>query len=73
MATHEGSQHADGAERRKIGEATFEQLHGEVMRLSREFVPGAPCPLFRQMRRVRARIFAALERRLWPRIVPAAA
>ena len=67
MATHEGSEHAGGAERREIGEATLEQLHGEVVRLSREFVTGAPFPLFRQMRGVRARIFAALERRLWPR------
>ena len=67
MTAHEGSQHAENAERRDIGEATLEQVRAEVVRLSREFVTGAPFPVFQQMRQVRARIFAALERRLWPR------
>ena len=67
MTAHEGSQHAENAERRDIGEATLEQVRAEVVRLSREFVTGAPFPVFQQMRQVRARIYAALDRRLWPR------
>ena len=67
MTAHEGSEHAEHAERRDIGEATLEQLRVEVVRLSREFTTGQPFSLFAQMRRVRARIYAALDRRLWPR------
>src|SRR5216684_2999596 len=36
MAAHEGSEHAEQAERRDIGEATLEQLHADVARLSVE-------------------------------------
>ncbi len=66
MAAHEGSEHAERAERRDIGDATLEQLRADVARLSAESMTGEPLPLFLEMRRVRARIYAALERRLWP-------
>src|SRR6266536_2082465 len=67
MAAHEGSEHAEQAERRDIGEATLEQLRADVVRLSREYMTAEPLPLFREMRRVRSRMLAALDRRLWPR------
>jgi len=67
MAAHEGSEHAEGAERRDIGEATLDQLRADVVRLSREYMTAEPLPLFREMRRVRNRMLAALDRRLWPR------
>jgi hypothetical protein len=67
MTAHEGGEHAEHAERRDIGEATLEQLRADVTRLSHEFMIGEPLPLFLEMRRVRARIYAALDRRLWPR------
>ena len=35
MAAHEGSDHAEEYEQHGIGEATFEQLRADVMRLSR--------------------------------------
>lgn len=37
------------------------------MRLSHQWMTGQPFPLFLEMRRVRNRIHAALDRRLWPR------
>src|ERR1019366_8402759 len=67
MTAHEGGEHGEHAERRDIGEATLEQLRADVTRLSHEFMIGEPLPLFLEMRRVRARIYAALDRRLWPR------
>ena len=67
MAAYEGSDHAERAEQRDIGEATLEQLRADVVRLSQEYMTGEPFPLFIEMRRVRSRIHAALERRLWPR------
>src|SRR6266705_4482058 len=67
MAAHEGSEHAEQAERRDIGEATLEQLRADVVRLSREYMTAEPLPLFLEMRRVRSRMHAALDRRLWPR------
>src|SRR5437762_338595 len=67
MAAHEGSHHAEGAERRDIGEATLEQLRADVVRLSREYMTAEPMPLFREMRRVRNRMLGALDRRLWQR------
>ena len=67
MTAHEGSEHAERAERRDIGEATLEQLRADVVRLSHEFMTGEPLPLFLEMRRVRTRIYTALDRRLWPR------
>ena len=66
MAAHEGSEHAERAERRDIGEATLEQLRADVMRLSVESMSGEPFPLFREMRRVRARMYRLLEGRLRP-------
>jgi hypothetical protein len=67
MTAHEGGEHAEQAERRDIGEATLEQLRADVSRLSHELMTGEPLLLFREMRRVRSRIYAALDRRLWPR------
>jgi len=67
MAAHEGSEHAERAERRDIGETTLEQIRADVIRLSHDYMTGEPWPLFQEMRRVRARIHAALDRRLWPR------
>ena len=67
MAAHESSEHAERAEHREIGEATLEQLRADVIRLSRDSMTGEPLPLFLEMRRVRNRLHAALDRRLWPR------
>ncbi|HEX6468597.1 MAG TPA: helix-turn-helix domain-containing protein [Streptosporangiaceae bacterium] len=67
MAAHEGSEHAEDAERRDIGDATLEQLRADVVRLSHEHMTGDPFPTFQEMRRVRRRIYAALDRKLWPR------
>lgn len=67
MAAHEGSEHAERAERRDIGPATLEQLRADVARLSADFMTGEPLNSFLEMRRVRARIFRVLDQRLWPR------
>jgi transcriptional regulator with XRE-family HTH domain len=67
MTAHEGSEHAERAERRDIGDATLEQLRADIVRLSHDLQAGEPLPLFLEMRRVRSRIYAALDRQLWPR------
>ena len=67
MAAHEGSEHAEGAEQRGIGEATLEQFRADVMGLSVQYMTGETFGLFLEMRRVRNRILAALDRRQWPR------
>jgi transcriptional regulator with XRE-family HTH domain len=67
MAAHEGSEHAERAERRDIGEATLEQLRADVERLSRNHMTGEPFAVFQEMRLVRSRIYMALDRQLWPR------
>ena len=67
VAAHDGSDHAELAEQRDIGEATLAQFRADVVRLSRDYDTGEPFPLFLDMRRVRARIYAALDRRIWPR------
>jgi hypothetical protein len=67
MAAHEGSEHAENAEQRGIGDATLEQLRSDVIRLSREYMTGEPFPLFLEMRRVRSRMHDAVDRRMWPR------
>jgi hypothetical protein len=67
MTAHEGSDYAERAEQRDIGEATLEQVRDDVTRLSHAYMTGEPFPVFREMRRVRNRMYAALERRLWPR------
>jgi hypothetical protein len=67
MAAHDGSERAEQAEEHGIGEATFEQLRADVVRLSRLFDSGAPFAVFLDMRRVRDRIYRLLDRRLWPR------
>jgi hypothetical protein len=66
MAAHEGGEHAEQAERRDIGEATLEQLHADLARLSVASMTGEPFPLFREMRRVRARIYRLLDGYLLP-------
>lgn len=65
-AAREGSEHAEQAEQREIGDATLEQFRAEVARLSQAWMSGEPFPLFIEMTRLRARIWAALERRIWP-------
>ncbi len=67
MTAQEGSEYVEHAERREIGEATLEQLRAEVTTLSREYMTGEPVPLFFEMRRVRSRLYTALDRRIWPR------
>jgi hypothetical protein len=67
MTAHEGSEHAEGAERRDIGDATLEQLRADLVRLSRGYMTGEPFPLLLEARRVRSRIYAVLDYRLWPR------
>jgi hypothetical protein len=66
MAAHEGSEHAEQAERRDIGDATLEQLHADVARLSVESMTGEPFLLFREMRRVRSRLYRLLDGQLRP-------
>jgi hypothetical protein len=66
MAAHEGSDHAEEFEQHGIGEATFEQLRADVMRLSRLCDSAPPLAAFLDMRRVRNRIYRVLDRRLWP-------
>lgn len=66
-AAHAASAHAERAERRDIGDATLEQFRCDVTRLSHDYMTGEPVRLFQEMRRIRDRIQAALDRRLWPR------
>jgi hypothetical protein len=67
MTAHEGSDHAEQAEEHGIGDTTMEQLRADLARLSRLTDTGDPFPAFLDMRRVRARIYRLLDRRLWPR------
>ena len=67
MAAHEGSEHAERAEQRGIGEATLEQFRADVTSLSVQYMTGETFGIFREMRRVRNRILEALDRRQWPR------
>jgi hypothetical protein len=67
MAAHEGSEHAERAEPRGIGEATLEQFRADVTSLSVQYMTGEAYQLFREMRRVRNRVLEALDRRQWPR------
>jgi hypothetical protein len=67
MAAHEGSDHAEQAERRDIGDATLEQFRADLIRLSAALTTGEPLAVFRDLRRLRGRIYTALDRRLWPR------
>ena len=67
MAAHEGSEHAERAEQRGIGEATLEQFRADVTHLSVQYMTGETYGLFVEMRRVRNRIAEALDRRQWPR------
>ncbi len=67
MTAHESNDHAQHTERRDAGEATLEHLRAEVVRLSHDYMTGEPLTLFFEMRRVRDQIYAALDRKLWPR------
>jgi hypothetical protein len=67
MTAHESSEHAEQAEQRDIGDATLEQLRADVVHLSAELMTAEPFRMFQEMRRVRSRIYSALDRRLWPR------
>ena len=66
MAANEGSDHAEQYEH-GAGEATLDQLHADVVRLSRQSDTGEPFAVFLDARRVRARIYRLLDRRPWPR------
>jgi transcriptional regulator with XRE-family HTH domain len=67
MAAHEGSEHAERAEQRGIGEATLEQFRADTASLAVQYLTGDTFGLFTEMRRVRNRITDALSRRQWPR------
>ena len=67
MAAHKGSDHAEQAGEHGIGDATFEQLRADLVRLSHLTDTGQPFAVFLDMRRVRDRIYRLLDRRLWPR------
>lgn len=67
MAAHEGSDHAAEHEQHGIGEATFEQLRADLIRLSNLSDTDAPFPAFLDMRQVRGRIYRLLDRRQRPR------
>ena len=67
MAAHEGSEHAERAEQRGIGEATLEQFRADTASLAVAYLTGDTFGLFTEMRRVRNRITEALGRRQWPR------
>lgn len=67
MTAHEASDHAERAEQRDIGDATLEQLRADIVRLSIESMTSDPFPMFTEMRRVRDRIYGALDRQIWPR------
>jgi transcriptional regulator with XRE-family HTH domain len=66
MAAHEGSEHAEQAERRDFGDITLEQLRADLIRLSAELMTGDPFSLFQEMRRVRERVYRLFEGRLRP-------
>jgi transcriptional regulator with XRE-family HTH domain len=66
MAAHEGSEHAEQAERHDFGDATLEQLRADVVRLSAELMTGDPFSMFLEMRRVRDRVYRLLEGHLRP-------
>jgi hypothetical protein len=67
MAAHDGSDHAEQAGVHGVGAATFEQLHADLVRLSRLTDTGEPFAVFLDMRRVRDRVYRLLDRQLWPR------
>lgn len=67
MAAHKGSDHAEQAGEHGIGDATFDQLRADLVRLSHLTDTGEPFAVFLDMRRVRDRIYRLLDRRLWPR------
>lgn len=66
MAAHDGSEHAEQAERRDFGDATLEQLHADIVRLSAELMTSDPFTIFQEMRRIRERLYRLLEGHLRP-------
>src|SRR5216683_313888 len=67
-AAHEGGEQAEQAEHREIGEATLEQFREDVIRLSGGYEATLEqFPSFLEMRRVRNRVYASLDRRHQPR------
>ena len=67
MAAHESSDHAAEHEQQGIGETTLEQLHADLIRLSRLTDSGSSLSAFLEARRVRDRVHRLLDRQLWPR------
>jgi hypothetical protein len=67
MAAHESSDHAAEHEQHGIGETTSEQLHADLVRLSRLTDSGSSLSAFLEARRVRDRVYRLLDRQLWPR------
>jgi hypothetical protein len=67
MTAHESSDHAAEHEQQGIGDTTFEQLHADLVRLSRLTDFDSPLSAFFEGRRVRDRVYRLLDRRLWPR------
>lgn len=66
MAAHEGSEHAESAERRDVGPATLEQLRADVSRLSVTLMSSEPLGQFLELKRVRDRIYRLLDGHLRP-------
>jgi hypothetical protein len=67
MAAHEGSDHAAEHEQQGVGETTMEQLHADLVRLSRLTDAGPPLAAFLESRSVRSRLYRLLDRRQRPR------
>jgi hypothetical protein len=67
VAVTSSSAHAEWSERRDIGDVTLEQFRADVIRLSRAHMTGEPFLLLTEMRALRERMHAALDRKLWPR------
>ena len=63
-ATREGVRRAEQAIAREM--ADLAGARAELVQLSRDYMTGAPFPLFQRMRRVRAGIHRSLDLRLWP-------
>jgi transcriptional regulator with XRE-family HTH domain len=66
VAATEAREHAGKTAITDIGPAAVEQFTAEVVRLARAYVSAPASPLFAAMRRLLARIQAAIERRTYP-------
>jgi hypothetical protein len=67
VAVTDSSEHAEQSEQREIGDVTLEQFRADVIRLSGAYMTGEPLALLIEMRGLRERMHAALDRRIWPR------